>query len=318
MANRERAPLDRRFRPESPRLALRRVGFGILLLFGWVLQGPAAEAAGSGYARADLLAEPAWLTANLESPRIRIVDLRPEEEYRRGHIPGAVWLSLDEIRATRRGVGKMVAPAKDLERVLGRLGIDAGTTVVAYDDSAGLNAARLYWTLEYAGHTSVKILNGGLGAWVSSGGKLSREVPRVAPKRFRANLNPKVLADAQGVRERIGKGGAALVDARSPAEYRGEKSGSRRAGHIPGAVNVEWIEEVLWGGDKRWKSPESLRALFESKGVTRDKEVVVYCQTLHRAAHTFFTLRLLGYDKVLGYDGSWEEWGNREDLPIER
>jgi thiosulfate/3-mercaptopyruvate sulfurtransferase len=83
-------------------------------------------------------------------------------------------------------------------------------------------------------------------------------------------------------------------------------------------VNINWIEEVRLNGDKKWKSPEALRAVFESKGVTPDKEVVVYCQTLHRAAHTFFTLRLLGYEKVLGYDGSWQEWGNRADLPVER
>ncbi|MFQ5911767.1 MAG: sulfurtransferase [Nitrospinota bacterium] len=290
----------------------------VLLFFGIFAFQTFPAGAALDYPRADLLAEPAWLIANLNNPNIRIVDLRSEREYRRGHIPGATRLSLNEIRATRDGIRKMVAPLSDIEGVMGRLGIDAGTTVVAYDDSGGLHAARLYWTLEYMGHPSVKVLNGGFGAWVSAGGKLSREIPEVEPKTFRAKLNPSVFVDAQGVLERLGKKDAALVDARSPAEYSGEKSGSRRAGRIPGAVNIDWIEEVRLKGDRKWKSPEELRALFESKGVTPDKEVVVYCQTLHRASHTFFTLRLLGYDKVLGYDGSWQDWGNREDLPIER
>jgi thiosulfate/3-mercaptopyruvate sulfurtransferase len=138
----------------------------------------------------------------------------------------------------------------------------------------------------------------------------------VAPTAYRPLVRPELVASAEWIRDRLGDRSVALVDARTPAEFRGTDVRARRGGHIPGAVNVEWRQHLR--ADQTFKPVEALRAMYEARGVTRDRTVVTYCQTHHRAAHSYFVLRLLGYPRVVGYDRSWIEWGNREDLPLQR
>ena len=211
-------------------------------------------------------------------------------------------------------------------KVLGRLGISDKTIAVAYDDMGGLWAARLFFILDYLGHPDSRLLEGGWQKWVKEGRAVTKKAPRIRWVEFKAHPDANKVATADWILNHLKDPGVKILDVRSPAEYSGEEARAVRGGHIPGAVHIQWIESLNQGaittlrdeGIKTFKGPEELRRLFEVAGITPDKEVAVYCHNLVRSAHTYFTLRLLGFPKVRGYDGSWAEWGNRQDLPVER
>jgi 3-mercaptopyruvate sulfurtransferase SseA len=264
-----------------------------------------------------LLVEPAWLKARLGEARIRIVDMATEpEDYQKGHIPGAVYLHVNDARIGVPAGGFRLPTADEAARLLGALGITPDTHVVIYDDSGGLHASRLFFTLDVMGHTKASLLDGGIQAWRRAGLPVTNDIPKVASTDYRPTASEGKAVSADWVKARLGDKGLSLVDARTPAEYQGKDVRAKRGGHIPGAVNIEWKQNLR--DDLTFKPVEALRTLYASKGVTPDKTVVTYCQTHHRAAHTYFTLRLLGYPRVSGYDRSWIEWGNREDLPVAR
>jgi len=262
----------------------------------------------------DLLVDTDWVASHLGDDPVRIVDMRPVDDYTQGHIPGAVQLDLAAVRTTTDGVRGQVAPPETVEAVLGKLGIDADTTVVIYDADTGIDAARLFWTLEYYGHQDVHLLDGGWGAWQRAGREASTEPLAVAPKTFVARPHPELIADAGWMLAHLDDENLTIVDARSVEEYRGEDVRALRGGHIPGAILVDW--RTTLNDDGSFKDVGVLEALYRSAGLEPGQEAVTYCQTGHRAAHDYFTLRLLGYTVRL-YDGSWEEWGNRADTPVE-
>jgi thiosulfate/3-mercaptopyruvate sulfurtransferase len=243
-----------------------------------------------------------------------LLDLRPAEEFARGHIPGAAHLDLwgvsliDTSEAPLKAFMWMIAHLFELR------GVTVDRPVVVYEGDSGMRAARALWFLAYLGHPNARLLDGGVKAWVAAGQPLSTSPITPKPAEFRGVVNRAALATWQDVVDRLGRDDATMLDARSAAEYRGELVRAKRGGKIPGAINVEWKNNLA--ADGRFKSLDELRAMYDAAGVTADREVVTYCQGGYRAAHAWLALRLLGFPHVRNYTGSWKEWGDREDLPI--
>jgi thiosulfate/3-mercaptopyruvate sulfurtransferase len=270
-----------------------------------------------GYANPQYLADTQWLKENLSLPGLRIVDLRPLEEYRTGHIRNAVQLDVNSLRTVKDGIPGMMISAREIENILSAKGIGNDTQVVAYDNVGGLFAARFFITLRHYGHNAVKILDGGIRAWVADGNYLTTDTPTISPAKFRAGYSTNQIVDLQWVLKNLQNPEVVFLDARSPAEYRGEEIKAKRGGHIPGAININWVDNLYDDKSARFRSAAELKKMYMHAGITPDKLVITYCQSGMRASHSYFTLLLLGYPNVKVYDGSWVEWGNREGLPSE-
>ena len=245
-----------------------------------------------------------------------IIDVRPAEEFARGHIPGAVHLDLWGLSL----IDTSEAPLRAFMWMIGHLfslrGVTPDRPVVVYENDSGIRAARAWWFLDYLGHPNASVLDGGFNAWTKARRPVTTDATAPTPSDWHGTPDASKIASWKDVFDRLGKPETAILDTRSDAEHFGEAVRAKRGGLIPGAVNLEWKQNLTPDGS--FKSPAELRAMYESLGVTPDREVVTYCQGGYRAAHSYLALRLAGFPRVRNYTGSWKEWGEREDLPFER
>lgn len=265
-----------------------------------------------------LLLEPEQLEKHLANSALLIMDVRNIDSYAEGHIPGAINVNYASlIRVNPPAMGLLPDEAR-LSAIFSGLGLTPNHHVVAYDDEGGGRASRLLWTLDVLGHQHFSLLNGGIQAWIAENRPLDQQVVNPKPSQYRAVIDrSKAIADKDFILSHLEQAEFALLDTRSPGEYHGMDRRAARGGHIPGAVNMNWIDAMDRERNLRLKPADTLRRMLEAIGVTPDKEVVVYCQTHHRSAHTYMVLKHLGYPRVRGYPGAWSEWGNDPMLPVE-
>ena len=300
--------------PRRPGRALAARSFLAATLLTLLTTAPAWAA---DYARPEALVSTAWLADHLDTPGTRVVDMRRlgAEDYDRGHVPGAVNLPNDATRDPA-SPPSFVPPAEVFARTMEGLGISNDTRVIVYDDRGGLYAARLWWLLHYFGHANVALLDGHFVKWQLEGRPTTTTRPAPAKGRFVARPDPRWLATSDDVAAAIRSRSATIVDARTTAEIEGKDlRGIRRGGFIPTAVPLYW-EDTFDPTSKALYPPARLAALLKRRGVEPSREVIAYCQVGMRASHDLFVLYLLGHDRLRLYLGSWEEWGNRHDLPI--
>ena len=278
----------------------------------------AAPKSAKGYANPQLLVTPQELASEIErtqASRPLVLDLRPADAFSAGHVPGAIQMNLWGLSLTDTDPAPFKAFMWMIEHVLAVHGVTAATPVVVYDEQSGVRAARAFWFLEYFGHPSVRMLDGGFGAWTRANLPVTRDAGPAPASDWTGGRDDSRVATWRDVREALSDKDAVILDARSDGEYCGTTVRAKRGGAIPGAVHIEWTRNLTPEGD--YKPAAELKKMYEEAGVTPDREVISYCQGGYRAAHSYLALRLLGYPRVRNYVGSWKEWGDREDLPIE-
>jgi thiosulfate/3-mercaptopyruvate sulfurtransferase len=277
------------------------------------------------YVHPEYLVDTEWIAAHLDDPKVRIIESDEDPLlYPIGHIPGAV--QVDWFTTLQHPLRRDFLSKQQFEEVAAKLGITNDTTVVFYGDKSNWFACYALWIFQYYGHTNVKVMNGGRAKWEKEGRPLVKDIPSYKKTSYRAKEADRSI---RAFREDVLKqsnGKKPLVDVRSPKEYTGEllhmpnypQEGATRGGHIPGAVNIPWSQAVN-ETDNTFKTAEELRALYEGKGIKPNEEIIAYCRIGERSSLTWFVLKyLLGYPKVRNYDGSWTEWGNLVDAPIEK
>ena len=318
-------------RETLPRLL---VGCALLLIIAGLPRPSGAYAAqgersrakvASPTVRSEMLVSTGWLAGRLSDPKVVVLHVaRERAHYDKGHVPGARYISWGEITATRGGVPNELAPVADLQKLFERLGVGDDGRIVLYGDNSGLSAARAYFTLDYLGHGErAALLDGGLEKWQSERRAVSTEEPLVTAARFTPRVRASAVTGLNVVRDlswattNVSAPNVTLIDARPADEYTGAKPGDGvpRGGHIPGATNLYWMQNVVSKENLVMRPAAELRRLYEAAGAAADRKVVTYCRTGGQASHTYFTAKYLGYDVVM-YDGSFFEWSNAADTPV--
>lgn len=278
-----------------------------------------------------------WLAEHLNDPQVRVVDMRgyvkltnfedgyqeseyigARDDYEQGHIPGAIYLDwTTDIVDTADPVQAQVAGVEQLTQVLGAAGIGDEHIVVAYDaHPASQFATRLWWVFRYAGHTNLRVLNGGLKKWKAEGRALTTDTPHYSPAQFSVNTEPEWKMTADELLQKLADPNLKLIDARDEGQYTGRIRRGKRGGHIPGAISFP-REELINLATGEFKPSQEIAAILEERVQIRpDEQVVAYCNGGVAATSVLFALSLLGYSHLTNYDGSWNEWNEREDLPV--
>jgi len=280
------------------------------------------------YAKPDALVSTQWLADHLSAPDVRVVDatwampgsgIVPRDEYDAQHIPGAVFFNIDEIADTNSPLPHMLPPPEKFSSRVRRLGLGNGNRVIVYDRNGGaMAAARVWWMFRTFGHKDVSVLSGGLSKWIKEGGAIEDLPPMPRERHFISRTNSLLVRDINHMLANVSSGKEQVLDARSSARFKGEEAEPRagaRSGHIPGSLNLPWAE-LLNPEDKTLLPAPELRQKFEAAGVDFSRPVVTTCGSGVTASLLALGLHLLGHEDVAVYDGSWAEWGGRDDTPI--
>ncbi len=269
----------------------------------------------SDYTNPELLWSPETLRDRLGQPGLSIIDTRPAELFSQGHIPGARHFDPYFVNCDDTDPAPLASFTRMWANLLGWRGVTATDTIVFYGAFSDMCVARAYWFAEYLGHAKVHVLDGGIAAWAAAGLSATAEGEPPKPVKYTFSGVPDRVATYRGILDAIDDPGCLIVDNRSRAEFEGTDIRARHGGAIPGARHRDWVD-LYDHASGCMKPADALRHAFESLGATPDKDITLYCNTGYRSAHGYLALRLLDYPRIRNYVGSWQEWGNREGLPI--
>lgn len=262
-----------------------------------------------------LLIEPEVLLPLLGNKQLIIIDLSSAKQYQQAHIESSVYLNFQQLMLGLAPAPGRIPSEEHLQALFSTLGITPSSHIVALDDEGGGWAGRLLWTLAQFGHENMSYLNGGIISWINEGFPTTADTPTITPSQYTESLNQADLVTAEVLIESFNSSAPVQIwDARSPAEFSGAKAIAPRAGHMPGAVNVEWTS--LMDPSRNLRIREDARSRIESAGLNLSKPIVTHCQSHHRSGYTWLIGTILNLD-IKGYPGSWSEWGNRTDTQVE-
>ena len=261
-----------------------------------------------------LLVEPETLSKELDNKHLLIIDLCRNSNYKRFHLPGAVHVNPSELVSGLEPASGKLASIYQLKRLFERIGYTPNQHVVVYDDEGGGWAGRFIWTLDVIGHSSMSYINGGLTAWAQAKLPLTMREATPQPTEVNLRINSMVVAEKEEVKASINDDSVLVWDARSPEEYNGTRRFAARGGHVPGAINLDWLE--LIDQKRHLKLIKNVPEIISEAGFTKAGTIITHCQTHHRSGLTYFVGKLLGLN-IKAYHGSWSEWGNDPNTPIE-
>ena len=262
--------------------------------------------------------EPEQLEAIRNNENLIIIDLCKAKQYAQAHIPDAHFVHYADIVKIDKPVMGLLPDDENFSALLCSLGVTKKSLIVAYDDEGGGCAARFVWTLQVFGHETAVVLNGGLHSWANEGHPLDNNTPdKPEASDYSLKKTHRYTANRAFIQTHLDDDNTVLLDARSLAEYNGDKKFAEKGGRIPGAIHYEWTESMDKNHNLRRLPAEEIQQRLDELGITKDKEIVCYCQSHHRSAYSWLVLKSLGYENVLGYPGSWSEWGNHADTPVE-